>query len=101
MGEQSYQLALPPQLYAHDVFHVSLLQKYAPNPGHILDLDDNVLVDQEEFWMELVQILKTMEKRLRNQILRDVLVQWKGYPVEDSSWEDCNKMIAKFLYLQD
>ena len=52
MGDQSYKLALPPQLHVHDVFHVSLLKKYVPNPGHILDLDDNVLVNQEEFWME-------------------------------------------------
>ena len=66
MGEQSYQLALPPQLHVHDVFHVSLLKKYVPNPRHILDLDDNVLVNQEEFWMEPEQILKTREKQLRN-----------------------------------
>ena len=52
MGERSYQLALPPQLHVHDVFHVNLLKKYIPNPGHMLDLDDNVLVDQEEFRME-------------------------------------------------
>ena len=52
MGEQSCKLALPPHLHVHDVFHVSLLKKYVPNPGHILDLDDNVLVYQEKFWME-------------------------------------------------
>ena len=84
----------------HDVFHVSLLKRYVPNPRHILDLDDNVLVNQEEFWMDPEQILKTREKQLRNQVLRDVLIQWKGYPVEDTSWEDWNKMIAQFLYLQ-
>ena len=49
MGEQSYKLALPPQLHVHDVFHVSLPKNYVPNLGHILDLDDNVLVNQEEF----------------------------------------------------
>ena len=100
MWEQSYQLALPPQLHVHDVFHVNLLKKYVPNPGHILDLYDNVLVNQEEFWMEVELILKTWEKQLRNQVLRDVLVQWKGYPVEDASSKDWNKMIAQFPYLQ-
>ena len=49
MGEQSYKLALPPHFHVHDVFHVSLLKKYVPNLGHMLDLDDNVLVNQEEF----------------------------------------------------
>ena len=100
MGEQSYKLALPPHLHVHDVFHVNLLKKYVPNPGHILDLDDNVLVNQEEFWMRPEQILKTREKQLHNQVLRDVLVQWKGYPVEDASWEDWNKLVAQFPYLQ-
>ena len=74
MGKQSNKLALPSHLHVHDVFHVSLLKKYVPNPGHMLDLDDNVLVNQEEFWMEPEQILKTKEKQLRNQVLWDVLV---------------------------
>ena len=98
MGEKSYKLALPPHLHVHNIFHVSLLKKYVPNPKHILDLDDNVLVNQEEFRMEPEQILKIREKQLRNQVLRDILVQWKGYPVEDASWEDWNKTVAQFLY---
>ena len=79
------QTCTTPHLHVHDVFHVSLLKKYVPNPRHILDLDDNVLINQEEFWMELEQILKTREKQLRNRILRDVLIQWRGYPAEDTS----------------
>ena len=82
------------------LFHVSLLKKYVPNPGHILDLDDNVIVNQEEFRMEPEQILKVREKQLRNRVLRDVLVQWKGYTVEDASREDWNKLVAQFPYLQ-
>ena len=33
-------------------------------------------------------ILEVKEKALRNRTLREVLVQWKGYPIEDASWED-------------
>ena len=44
----------------HDV---SLLKKYVPSPGNILDLDDNELVNQEEFGMELEKIPKTKEKQ--------------------------------------
>ena len=100
MGEQSYKLALPPHLHVHNVFHINLLKKYVPSLGHILDLDDNVIINQEEFRMEPEQILKIREKQLRNWVLRDVLVQWKGYPVEDASWEDWNKLVAQFPYLQ-
>ena len=45
IGEQSYKLAIPPQLHVHDVFHVNLLKGYVPNPKHILDLDDTLLVN--------------------------------------------------------
>ena len=40
--------------------------------------------------MELEQVLKIKKKQLHNQTIQDVLVQWKGYPVEDASWEDWN-----------
>ena len=100
MGEQSYKLALPPHLHVHDVFHVSLLKKYDPSPEHILDLDDHVLVNQEEFWMEPKLILKTKEKQLHNQTIQEVLVQCRGYRAEDTSWEDWNHLIAQFSYLQ-
>ena len=36
--------------------------------------------------MELEQILKTKEKPLRNRVLGDVWVHWKGYPSEEDSW---------------
>ena len=101
MGEQSYKLALPPHLHMHDVFHVSLLKKYVPKSEHILHLDDNILVNQEEFQMELEKILKIKEKQLRNRTIREVLAQWKGYPVEDASWEDQSLFLTQFPYLQD
>ena len=38
VGIVSYQLALPPSLSnVHEVFHVSLLRKYTPDPAHVVD----------------------------------------------------------------
>ena len=35
--EVAYRLRLPPELaIIHDVFHVSMLQKYMENPSHVL-----------------------------------------------------------------
>ena len=69
MGEQSYKLALPPHLHVHNVFHVSLLKKYIPDSEHTLDLNDNILVNQEEFQMVPEWILEVKEKALRNRNL--------------------------------
>ena len=38
--------------------------------------------------MKPEQMLKVKEKQLRNRTLREVLVQWKCYLVEDASWEN-------------
>ena len=38
LGTVVYRLALPPSLSSiHEVFHVSMLRKYTPNPTHIVD----------------------------------------------------------------
>ena len=38
VGTVAYRLALPPSMSGvHEVFHVSMLRKYTPNPAHVLD----------------------------------------------------------------
>ena len=38
VGTIAYRLALPPSLSGfHEVFHVFMLQKYTPNPTHVVD----------------------------------------------------------------
>ncbi|CAL2256356.1 unnamed protein product [Prunus armeniaca] len=38
IGPVAYRLALPPELSRiHDVFHVSMLRKYMPDPSHVLE----------------------------------------------------------------
>ena len=62
IGEHSYRLALPPHLHVHDVFHGILLKKYVPHFEHILDLDNNILVNKEELQIELEQNLSIKER---------------------------------------
>ena len=50
--------------------------------------------------MESEWILEIKEKAVRNRKLWEVLVQWKGYPVEDASWEYWDNLIAQFPHLQ-
>ena len=38
VGAVAYRLALPPSLSGvHEVFHVSMLRKYTPDPSHVVD----------------------------------------------------------------
>ena len=37
-GTVAYRLALPPSLSDfHEVFHVSMIRKYTPDPAHVVD----------------------------------------------------------------
>ena len=49
--------------------------------------------------MEPDRILEVKEKQLRNRTIREALVQWKGYPIEDASWEDWDTLISQFPHL--
>ena len=45
VGIVSYRLALPPSLSCvHEVFHVSMLRKYTPDPTHVVDLGELTVV---------------------------------------------------------
>ena len=38
VGTVAYRLALPPSMSGvHQVFHVSMLRKYTPDPAHVVD----------------------------------------------------------------
>ena len=38
VGTIAYRLALPPSMLGvHEVFHVSMLQRYTPDPAHVAD----------------------------------------------------------------
>jgi hypothetical protein len=37
IGSVAYKLALPTNIKYHDVFHVSLLEKYIYDPNHVID----------------------------------------------------------------
>ena len=46
MGKVAYRLALSPSLSGvHNVFHVSMLRKYVPDPGHVVDYEPLKLRD--------------------------------------------------------
>ena len=100
IGNQAYELDLPPHLKIHKVFHVSLLKRYVPNPLHVLEEDNVNFVNQEEVIAEPERILKTEIRQLRNRTVYKVLIQWKGFSEEEASWEDWDQLVNQFPHLK-
>jgi hypothetical protein len=57
IGPIAYMLAFPTSMRVHNVFHASLLNKYVPNPNHIIDWIVIQVEHEEDFQVELICIL--------------------------------------------
>ncbi|XP_075515904.1 uncharacterized protein LOC142550712 [Primulina tabacum] len=102
IGTCAYRLDLPQSLSGiHDVFHVSMLRKYEPDPSHVI-LPDEVELDPSLSYTKYpVCILDRKDKVLRNKVIPLVRVQWSRHGVEESTWETEEKMRASYPYLFD
>ena len=65
VGTIAYRLALPPSLLGvHEVFQVSMLRKYTPNPTHVVDWGEITVDTDGTFEEGLVCILDSWDKIL-------------------------------------
>jgi hypothetical protein len=88
IGDVAYQIALPPRLSnLHDVFHVSQLRKYVPDPSHVIQSDDVHV--RENLTMETtpLRIEDKEVKQLRKKDITTVKVIWGGPAGEHATWE--------------
>ncbi|PKI41878.1 hypothetical protein CRG98_037748 [Punica granatum] len=68
IGKVAYRLALPPKLSRiHNVFHVSMLCKYIPDPSHVLSYQPVELNEDLTYEEEPVEILDRKEQVLRTK----------------------------------
>ena len=100
IGTVVYRLALPPCMSGvHEVFHVSMLWKYTPDPAHVVDWGQ-VEVDTDGTSEEgPVCILDSGDQVLRCKTMRLVRVLWRHYEVEESTWECEDMMRATYPFL--
>ena len=74
----AYELALPPQLsHIHNVFHVSMLRKYVPDPQHVIDFQTLEVKENVSYEEMPTIILEHKEKILTNRSITLVKVQWQ------------------------
>ena len=96
----AYRLALPPSMSGvHEVFHISMLRKYTPDPAHVVDLG-HIEVDTDGTFEEgPVCFVDSCDQVLRRKAVRLVLVLGRHYGVEESTWEREDTMRATYPFL--
>jgi len=73
----AYEIALPPSLAKlHNIFHVSQLKKYVPDPSHILESDFIQVKENLSFEVKPIRILDSQVKQLRGRSIPMVKVLW-------------------------
>ena len=78
MGIVAYRLALLPSLSSvHEIFHVSMLRKYNPDPTHVVDWGELIIDADGTFEERLVHILESRDQVLRHRTVRLVKVLWQ------------------------
>ena len=84
LGTVAYRLALPPSMSCvHEVFHVSMLWKYTPDPAHVVDWGQIEVDTDGTFEKGPVCIVDSCDQVLRRKTVRLVLVLWRHYGVEE------------------
>ena len=100
VGVVAYWLAFPPSLLSfHEVFHVSTLRKYTPDPTHIVDWGEFVVDADGTFEEGPVCIMDSREQVLRGKTMRLVKVLWQHRGVEEATWEREDTMRANYPFL--
>ncbi|XP_022894110.1 uncharacterized protein LOC111408597 [Olea europaea var. sylvestris] len=102
IGKVAYKLILPPTCNIHPVFHVSKLRK-AEGAVHAVKEVPSQLSEELEMLAE-PETLLGMRPGLGSNIRGlDVLIQWKGLPPLEATWESYDMIKQQFLsfHLED
>ena len=97
----AYRLALLPILSSvHEVFHVSMIRKYTPDPTHIVDWGELVVDADGTFEERPVRIMDIQEQVLRGKTMSLLQVLWQHRGVEEATWEREDTVRANYPFLK-
>ena len=99
VGTVAYRLALSPSMSGvHEVFHVSMLRRYTPDPAHVVDWGEIEVDTDGTFEEGLVCVIDSRDQVLRCKTMRLVRVLWWHRGVEESTWEREDTMRATYPF---
>ena len=88
VGAVAYRIALPPNLAGvHNVFHVSMLRKYTPDPTHVIEHEMLPLREDLSYEEKPSRILARDTRQLRNKDIPLVKISWGNRREEEATWE--------------
>ena len=100
IGTVTYRLELSPSMTGvHEVFHVSMLRKYTPDPAHVVDWGQIEIGTDETFEEGPMCIVDSRDQVLRRKTMRLVRVLWRHYGLEKSTWEREDTMRTTYPFL--
>ena len=101
IGEQAYRLALPEEWRIHPVFYVSLLRDWkAADVQKDKPVSQEDAPEVEEPYWEIEKILRWQKIKRNKKIIKEYLVLWKGFPVEEATWIIPEQLIRPELLQQ-
>ena len=78
VGTEAYRLDLLPSMSSvHEVFQVSMLRRYTPDPAHVMDWGENEVEADGTFEEGPVCIMDSQDQVLRRKTVRLVRVLWQ------------------------
>ena len=100
IGEVAYRLALPSALSdVHNVFHVSMLRKYIPDPSHVVRYELLHLQKDLTYEEYPVRIVDKKDQVLRHRIIPYVKIRWSNHSEREATWELEIEMKIKYPQL--
>uniref|UniRef100_A0A6I9QM72 Uncharacterized protein LOC105036500 n=1 Tax=Elaeis guineensis var. tenera TaxID=51953 RepID=A0A6I9QM72_ELAGV len=100
IGEVAYRLALPSALSGvHDVFHVSMLRKYIPDPSHVVSYEPLRIQKDMTYEEYPVRIVDKKDQVLRHRIIPYVKIHWSNHSEREATWELETEMKIKYPQL--
>ena len=83
----------------HEEFHISMRQKYTPDPAHVVDWGDITVDTYGTFEEGPVYIMDSRDRVLRRKTVRLVKVLWQHHGVEEATWEREDTVRSTYPFL--
>ena len=81
------------------MFHVSMLQKYTPDPTQVVDWGGIIIDTDGTFEEGPMCIMYSRDQVLRRKTVRLVKVLWQHRGVEEATWEREDTIRATYHFL--